>query len=82
MKDYYTMCHISKNEDGLEEVNFTYRQTFWQWLFRQPATTEAWVCLPPGSEYWIGKVSGKKADLDKVIEINEVITRIRWNANF
>lgn len=69
--DYSSMCYITKNEDGLRQVEMEYKRTFLQRLFLRPAQKEVWV----GSTVWYNKFKEERASRDKTYEIHNVI---RW----
>ena len=40
---YASIGHCTANEDGQEQYEVEYQQTFWQWLLRRPARKSVWV---------------------------------------
>jgi hypothetical protein len=68
-REYRSVTHCTSNEARLREVVLEYQQTFWQWLFRRPATVETWV----GGTIWYNKITGERANMSKSIEVDGAV---------
>lgn len=59
--DLQSFGRCSHNENGHEEVDAHFNQTFWQWLTKKPATKKVWYRAGP---YWFVKATGQLASKD------------------
>ena len=65
MPEVYSVMYASRNEDGLQECEVEYHRTFWQRLFRRPATVKTWVF---DSGVWF-----EKSTMEPVVDSNDLM---------
>ena len=75
MSKIFSVMYASRNENGMHECEIEYQQTFWQWLFRRPATVKTWVM----DEEFTWRV---KSTMEPVTDYDEVTMLSRQHRAF
>lgn len=60
----YSVMYTSRNENGMQECEVEFTQTFWQKIFKKPATIKTWVF---DSGIWF-----EKTNMEVVVDYNEL----------
>lgn len=79
----YTSVEWHTGVDGqVKEIAVEYERTFWQWLFKKPATERRWRLFPDGD--WWGRITEntmylvtEKREFEEISEAMTYIARTK-----